>query len=360
MPVIAVAAAVAATAFAAADIAAVGLTVATAFEAVAAVGATIAAVGTIARDKTLTMVGGAIGIVGAIGGIASAAGVFGTAADAPIFGAAPAASTSSAAADTGATFADSLTPATTGSAGGVEGGAWDAAAAATAADNASANTIPFVANGLPQGQKDLYTFSSVSDNVTNPADAVTQSIDPAAKLAGAQQTSTIDQTTGLQTSTATSTDGTVGAAGNATPPRVQIASDASNPSTYGPTSTFDTGNAAGAGAGTADKPGVFDQILKFAKDNKELTSGVLTVGGKMLEGMFSTVDPAKVQALQAQAAANNAAAAMANQQRANLAMPKAVASSAPVTGTPNAIIPPRPQGIINQPQGLAPVTGAVA
>ncbi|HTK34457.1 MAG TPA: hypothetical protein VL358_04115 [Caulobacteraceae bacterium] len=64
----------------------------------------------------------------------------------------------------------------------------------------------------------------------------------------------------------------------------------------------------------------------------------------------------------AQAAANQAAASLSSQQQANLAMPKAVASSAPVTGAPQTLVPPvQPQpGFINQAPAAAPIAGKVA
>lgn len=360
MPVIAIGAAIAADVVAGAAVAGTvggiaAISTVTAFEVVAAVGATIAAVGAVTRDKTLTMVGGAIGLVGGIGGLAASAGVLGASAasNAPIFGPAPAASAAGSAADTGATFADSLTPATTGTVGGaVDSGAW------TAADAASANTIPFVADGLPAGQNDLATFSSVADKASDPATTLANTTNPGANLGGTPPTGAIDPATGLP-STSTTTNTTANGLINQNASNGGF-SEGLTPATAGTangpidtTSTLD-------GKQVADSS-VFGSILKFANDNKTLVAGAMTVGGKLLEGISSTVTPAQVNALNAQAAANNAAAALANMQRANLQMPKAVASSAPVTGSPGPIIPssgaPGGPGIINQPR-LAPVTGA--
>lgn len=363
MPVIAIGAAIAADVVAGAAIAGTvggiaAISTVTAFEVVAAVGATLAAVGTITRDKTLTMVGGAIGIVGGIGGLAASAGVLGSAAasGAPLFGPAPTAAAGSAA-DTGATFADSLTPATTGTTGGaIDAGTWDTTAGMTAADAASSNTIPFVANGLPEGQTDLTTLSSVADKATDPAaaltttDSATTSVDPAKDLAAMT-----DPSKGLINQGGAGTDLIP------PPPAPPSNLGAVDPAT-GQTINAAVDPVSGKIVTIPDKTSTFGSILKFAADNKTLVAGAMTVGGNLLSGLTSTVTPAQVNALNAQAAANNAAADLANQQRTNLAMPKAVATSAPVTGTPGPIISPGGQpggpGIINNQPQLAPVTGA--
>lgn len=379
MPIIAVGAAIAASVVAGSAVAATvggiaAISAVTAFEVVAAVGATVAAVGAVTRDKTLTLVGGAIGLIGGIGGLASSAGVLGAtaASDAPIFGAAPAASTSSEAAGTAGGFAEGLSPATSGTAGGaIESGTWDAAT--TAADQASANTIPFVADGLPEGQNDIATFSSVADKATDPASTLAKTVDPSVSLGGTAPSGAIDPATGLpitdptrgllngQTASASTTQPAVDQFGVPTAPP-ETAPPAGTSAAWQTPGKWTPGINDASGTSTISEDGVFGSILKFANDNKTLASGVLTVGGKLLEGAFSSLTPAQVSALDAQAAANNAAAAMSNQQRANLAMPKATAQLAPVTGTPGPIIPASGAvggpGIINQPPRLAPVTGA--
>ena len=101
-------------------------------------------------------------------------------------------------------------------------------------------------------------------------------------------------------------------------------------------------------------------LLAFVGKNPVVALGALQAGGSLLSGLTSTVTPAQVTALNAQAAANDAAAALQKQQTANLAMPKAVASSAPVTGTPATLVPPNATpGFINQAQRQQ-VTGAAA
>jgi nuclear pore complex protein Nup62 len=337
-----------------AAIAAISLT--TAFEITAAVGAAISVVGVITKDKTLSMVGMAIGLVGGIGGLASSAGVFGAeaAAGAPLFGAAPAASTATEAAAGGAGSAfggvasDASQAATYGSTAGEFGSG--------AADVASAGTIGDVAQNMTQAMQEvpgadgLTSLSAIGEKVTTAP-------------------------TGLEPAAVADTSGTA-AAGSADlplPPDVPpgtldangIAAVTGKPAAAWQYSGQATpGVNAAEGTSTISGGGAFGDILKFVNDNKTLASGVLTTGGKLLEGTFSTLTPAQVAALNAQAAANNAAADLTNQQRTNLAMPKAVASSTPVTGTPGPLVPPSGAaggpGIINQTSRLAPVTGKVA
>jgi hypothetical protein len=112
---------------------------------------------------------------------------------------------------------------------------------------------------------------------------------------------------------------------------------------------------------------MFGSILNFAKANPVVALGALQAGGSLLSGATSTLTPAQVAALTAQANANNAAAALTQQQTANLAAPKSVASSAPVTGAPQTLVPgasssaPKTgQGFINQAPKAAAVTGVPA
>jgi hypothetical protein len=106
-----------------------------------------------------------------------------------------------------------------------------------------------------------------------------------------------------------------------------------------------------------------DGILSFSKNSPLATYGILQAGGSLLSGLTSTLTPAQVSALNAQAAANNAATALTTQQTANLAGPKSVAQSAPVTGTPATLVPGASQqaassGFINQPITGKPLTQA--
>ncbi len=77
--VVSVGAAIAATAVAASTVASVGLTVGAAFAIVGAVGATVGAIGVLTKVKELQIAGAALGAVGLVGGLSSAAGLFGEA-----------------------------------------------------------------------------------------------------------------------------------------------------------------------------------------------------------------------------------------------------------------------------------------
>jgi hypothetical protein len=134
----------------------------------------------------------------------------------------------------------------------------------------------------------------------------------------------------------------------------------SGPSGLSATANPELNTTAGA---TPASPSGFGEVLSglqdFTKNNQLLSYGMLQAGGSLLSGLTSTLTPAQVTALNAQAAANNAAAALQTQQTANLAMPKSVASSTPVTGTPGTLVPQQSPGLINN-QGQTPVTPVAA
>ena len=102
---------------------------------------------------------------------------------------------------------------------------------------------------------------------------------------------------------------------------------------------------------------IFGKIATFAGDHPVAALGVLQAGSSLLSGATSTLTPAQVAYYNANAANNNAAAALAQRQLATMSMPKATASLTPVSGTPSALVP---GGLINAAPRLAPVTGAVA
>ncbi len=112
--------------------------------------------------------------------------------------------------------------------------------------------------------------------------------------------------------------------------------------------------------------GAFSGLVDYAGKHPVVALGALQGAGSLLTGAFSTVTPAQTAALNAQAAANDAATALVKQQTANLAAPKAVASSAPVTGAPQQLVPPPtapppPSGFINQAPVQSPrITGVAA
>jgi hypothetical protein len=94
--------------------------------------------------------------------------------------------------------------------------------------------------------------------------------------------------------------------------------------------------------------GALSGILGFAKNYPLLAYGALQAGGQFLTGLTSTLTPAQVNLLNAQAASNQAAANLTNTQVANLSQPKPIATLAPVTGQPGQPIIAQPTaGMIN-------------
>lgn len=348
MPVIAVGAAIAASVVAGSAVAAVGLTVITALEITAAVGATIGAIGAVTGNKALSMAGTVIGAVGAIGGFAAGAGLLGesAASNAPLFGTAPASSTADAA--------------SAGTIDAIAGNAGDASASGLidvppappggvgAVDPMTGDVISQVASGAdlaPSAANDTITLASTSTNAA----------DPAAELAS-------DTSAGglINSSPVEMPDANVatGVSDIPTPPQPPANLGATDPTT-GQIITKGL-DESGKEISMPGQSGMFGSILDFAKKNPVVALGALQAGGSLLSGATSTLTPAQVSALNAQAAANDAAAALTRQQTANLAAPKAVASSAPVTGTPAPLVPSAAPGMINNAPQQPLVTGKAA
>jgi hypothetical protein len=353
MPVIAIGAAIGASVVAGSAVAAVGLTVVTGLEIVAAVGATIGAIGAVTGNKALSMAGTVIGAVGAIGGFAASAGLLGesAASNAPLFGPAPAAGTADAASsgtidaiagnagDASASGLIDVPPAPPGGVGAVDPATGQVISEAVGSDIA------------PPSMGETITLASTSDNAADPAAALAKDLAP---------TGNDTTTAGIINSTPADSSGLLNAdaaPGTPTPPQPPANLGAVDPTT-GQVSTKGLDDA-GKEISMPGSSGIFGGILDFAKKNPVATLGALQAGGSLLSGMSNTLTPAQVSALNAQAAANDAAAALTRQQTANLAMPKSVASSAPVTGAPAPIVPPGQPGLINRP-APAQVTGRAA
>jgi hypothetical protein len=303
MPIIAVAVAVVA------DVAAGSALVAgtlTTLEAIAAVGATLGAIGAVTGNKDLALAGGVIGGIGAIGSLASSAGLL------PDFGTSAATGT---AATTSATSAvgDGVT------AGGVGGG----------------------------------DIIDSFGQVTNPADSLTA----VASGSGSATDNFLGSLGGLGGATdATSATASVGgglinSSGplQSTTPLEGIAPAASVTGTaaFGLNGTFQPAGDASASTGI------------FGKIGDSLTtpvgvSGLVQAGGALIKGFFDPVTPAQIEGYQAQAARNRAEAALGTQQQANIAAPKAVVTSVPVTGAPAPLVPGAPMGMINAAAPQAP------
>jgi len=186
--IISVGAALTATAVATSTVAAAGtLTIGGAFAIIGAVGATVGAVGAITKVKELQYAGAALGAVGLVGGLASAAGLFGEASS--IFGGAgglfgsggsgaqmaggagvQAAQAASAAAETGGMWAN-VAPAVSAAAGPTMGYG-DLAAGAFETGGVAGEIGKFdainMAAGVPQGTPEVATAlaPNVTPNVT--------------------------------------------------------------------------------------------------------------------------------------------------------------------------------------------------
>lgn len=373
MPVIAVAVAIAVDVSAGAAIAAGTIT---ALGAIAAVGATIGAIGAVTGNKALSIAGTVLGVVGAVGSLASASGLLGDAGSAPLFGPATAAGTADEAA---AGTIDAM------SGGGSLATSDITDSGLNAVDPTTGETITQATGGA-----DAAPTAAAADGTTTQASAATNAADPGAVPAGTEmasqdaaavQSSTQAAAAGGTNATASVVGETPispwsGASANPTPAlttaQIQAGVNAPPPVSSGATPASDVATDANdtfgsppTNADNAWNQSSFGKVLAgiqdFTKNNQLLSLGILQAGGSLLSGLTNTVTPAQVTALNAQAAANNAAAALTQQQTANLAMPKAVASSSPVTGTPQALVPPSTApGFINQAPKQPLVTGAPA
>lgn len=338
----------------------------TALGAVAAVGATVAAVGSVTKDKALTIAGTVLGGIGAVGSLASAAGVLGDSASAPLFGTETAASTADGGAAADAASAGTID--TFSGQAGVTSEDLPPLGATDAAGGIPTPPIPPDAVPPPSGDAGL---ASATQNAAGPPVGAEMAPQDAAALqaqqalvpAGTNATDTaigenpIAPPTGAGTSAnpvpalppgALATNAPGQAALPGTPPPGNAA--------WGDGPVTAGGNALTSTDTTTSAFGnVLSGISDFTKNNQLLSYGILQSAGSLLSGATSQLTPAQISALDAQANANNAAAALTQQQTANLAAPKAVAQSSPVTGAPQPLVP-QPAGFINQPR----VTGVPA
>ncbi len=349
-------------------IAATALTVG--FTTIAAVGAVVGVVGQVTHNKVLSMVGLGLGAVGGIGALAAGAGLLGSGAG--LLGEAP---TTAAAADAAsAGTIDSVAASSgLGNASAAEEmlglpAAGSAEAGGAAADAASGLSLGDVTKGLDVAKQILPADSSAPPDIGH-----------ATGSAGGANTSA----DALNAAELTKIQNAGGSLLNATPPAASVTGAASITPLVPPPAAPGTGvvpdmNAAAFKSSTdalGMKPtdeggGTFDGILKFANKNPVVALGALQAAGSMLSGFSNTVTPAQVNALNSQAAANDAATALVKQQTANLNMPKATAQSAPVTGAPQQLVPTlrpltapqtTPAGFINQaPVPTQPITGVAA
>lgn len=341
MPIVAVVGAVVAGAIAAPAVGALiggaALSVTGALEITAAVGATMSAVGAVTRDKGLTTAGAVIGGIGAVGSLASAAGLIDG--STTLFG--------DAAANAGQT--------------------------ATASAVATSDTA-----GLPAGAMSPEGFPDVTDSMSGvaplpPSDAMAATAAPTATPTDANATPPPVMPSGVPSDTPpvspAAPGGTSAGLINAPAPSMTIANTEPGvapanqfqtitgvnmppPASLSPSNIAGAASGTNLGAGVPEQPGYLGGIIDFAKSNQLVSYGAIQAGGALISGMFNPVTPAQVAALDAQAANNRAAAALTSTQTSNIqsGVPVAKPVSAPnVTG--------KPAGLINS-AITPPVTGA--
>lgn len=301
MPVVAVVAAIAIDGLAVS--AAVAGTLTT-LSAITAIGATMSAIGSVTHNKTLTLVGAGLGLVGGIGSLAFGSDALGNVSD--LFGSSSAGGAS--AAETAAAVGD----------GGAAGGAAESAYQPGAIS----------ASDLPGAGTDITTATgAINQTALSPAGAINAtSIAPATGNAAAIEA-------GGQTGSAL--------AGSLSPPVTPTLPD------FNPTGL----NTAiqGAVGKLPDMVTPPTGLLNWAHNNQTLAYGVLQAGGSFISGLTNPMTPAQIDALNAQAEANRATAAVLKREAANQgqAMPT-------VTGMPTAT-----GGLINSNPVRAPlITGA--
>ena len=349
MPIVAIGAAIGASVVAGSAVAATvggiaAISAVTALEVTAAVGATVSAIGAVTRDKGLLTAGTVIGAIGAVGGLAAGAGLLGDAAasDAPLFGA----STADSVADTTAA-AEPVTAADAANGAANTTVADQALGGTTAADQASAGTIDYV-NGAATPQVGTDLAASDAADVTKQL-AVGQ--EGGTNAAGAVVGETpVSAPSGGVDAAATPATNPAPAENIPTPPLPP--GGLGSVGTDGNTITSGVDAATGKIVSLPDNS-TFGKILDYAGNHPVAALGVTQVAGSFLTGLTSTLTPAQVAQYNAQAAANNATAALTKHQQQNLAMPKSVASSAPVTGTPQTLVP----GATGADQSSRPVAG---
>lgn len=347
----------------AATVAVAAMTTSEIFAAVAITGTVIGAIGTVTGIKPLQYAGMALGAVGGIGALAVSAGVFGAEALDVVAGAESASGISD-----------------------VEGAT---AQAAAAMGGESLNPAAAISSAATPGTTDF--VNAISGQVDNSVLTGQQAVDPLTTGGSAvpDVTPAAATNTGVPGDTLNINDPTV-MSGQAAPPVMNptdpstvpaglnadgIPQAPQTPVTGAPGVTPPgtvTGGVVNAGGGTAGPvvgtaggpQSIFDKILDFAGTGGggRLLGGALQAGASFISGATSTLTPAQVSALNAQAEANLAAANLSRLQQGNLAsgIPTAtrVAPSAPVTGVAALMqgASGAPAGLVNTP--LRPVTGA--
>ncbi len=311
------------------------------FTAIAVVGAVTGAVGALTGSKELQIAGTVMGVVGGVGGIASSAGLFSGAGD--LFGVGTAASVAEGAADSVGALSSVTQAVDEGLGGAVQG----------------INSIPEMTgsglSSLPIGAVEPGTTQTpllgIGDTPAAPSTVAPPSVVP-------------DPTAGITPASETVTQAPTSSGSILNPTPDGISGAEINNSGFGQ-GQGPAGPAMGAArnvSGAPADPSAWSKAWDFAKNNQTLVSGALQAGAAFLSGATSTLTPAQVRALEAQAQANQAAVnlsgsqqAILDQQLSNMRDGVPVASRrqpSAVTGTP--------QGLINQPAPQVAVTGTPA
>lgn len=352
MPVVAVAAA--GLALASGGAAAIGAvvagtaTLATTLTAVAAVGATLGAVGAVTGVEELQTAGMVLGGVGGLGSLAANAGLFGASATTEsLFGSVAADGLGEVmATPVNSYFADQIS--NTGSLinGGMDMGVSGLMNGYRPGDVVS-SALPDIAQNTGGNINDIIdSLAGVVKPVqpVAPTEAVAGAASPGITASDALSATTAVSDTALPSPVAAPsvTGKTVSAPQTPTVMKNGIPDVRIPGNTYkgsdGKTYTSD---------GVRWSPESEGGVWNFLKSSGggALGMGVLQAGGAFLEGAFDDLKPAQVEAYRAQAAANNAATALAQKQLSNMNSKIPVASRvqpAPVTGAPRSLINNQP------------------
>lgn len=344
MPVIAVAGA--ALALGTGGAAAIGAvvagtaTLATTLSAVATVGAVLGAVGAVTGDKTLSTIGTVMGGIGGVGALAANAGLFGAAATTEsLFG-----STISEVANTPVNSAFAGQIANDGS---LLNGASAGAMAGYMPGDVTSAILPDIAQGASASSGNITdiidTLAGVAKPVASsalPIETVTSTAVKGAADVGADALAAAAPAAGALPSPVATSQVTGSTEGQQAPtvmkagvPDVRIPG---NTYTGADGKTYVTD---GARWSAQSEGGIFN-FLKTSGGGA-LGMGVLQAAGSFLQGATDEMKPAQIEAYKAQAAANNAAAALTQKQTSNMSAPIPVArrvTADGVTGAPKSLI----------------------
>lgn len=342
MPIAAVGAAIGAIGMAAA--------VPSTFAIIGAVGATVGAIGAVTGSKALSIAGGALGAVGGIGALADSAGVFGSGG---LFG-----STSTGAVEAGTAGASVS----------------DSAASIGAAPVTSAAS-PYADVGALMNAQGIGTSTDVISSIsgTTAPSGVLQAAAPAPEAMPVNQAGgLIEQgggeggTLGTQNNPAATgminTGSTPSPATAGTTPAAPTPPEPPPVPGSGATPTAAESNASGFPAGGGPKgptggavaaPSFWGNMLSWIEGHPTLALGGISAAGSFLSGAFNPKTPAEVNALNAQAAKNqadigliNAQTQITSQQASNMQQPVPGATRTRTnTGTQGMNTP----GLINRP-----------